>query len=686
MPDERIQLKQEEIVGNEVVLNDINPKTSTKSVDDSSTGAQLDQTLDRMWNTINNKLSRIVNSVNGRTGVVVLRSSDVGLGNVDNVSFADIKQWVLEQIDLEFGSKQLKLFDNMDEVLEIIAQNDLVNRNAAFFAKNGFISTGDKKSYIGYIWLDKATDKLTYISMPINTVGYTDNSIIYDEELNGKDLSGGGLGINIYKYEDALEVYNDLSGNKEESGLRIIKEKIVPKLYYFEGAYGNGSINDTTALLYTLDNKSDECKNADNVYLTIDGYTFSKIKIREHGFKIGDIIICHFRDYRDDMGVVPTNMFTGLLGRSPAIGMVTQVASDENDRTFKINLYTIRQNIGPGLKYLDWGTSGNTVDKQLAIKLTTGSIPGSVTSINLSGLCLNETKNAPFTSNVNESCDGQHMEDFHETNIVLPEGSVPVFEDRLKSDGGLYLATNMSLCVVPTHYYGSGSSHVDNWPVLTPKNFKSKVTEDPQLDDTCLISVNLLKAVATSDKVTEDGDTIDWKFANASGLRISGHSHNISTGFLGMTGTPIVDTDGNVTNKTDTNDTTGGIPFDAETSGGLSVNVGKFLEIEPGDYPEDESTYYDGGKVNVRIGRGLTDDGDNNRIGIKVGNENGGLGFDAEGNLVIVNYKPVGVNLTKLKIVDQLGGEIEYNPSLEEIDNQQTTTITLGPGLKITTD
>ena len=65
--NDRVQLKQEEVVGNDVVLSDINPKTNTRSVDDPTTGLSLDKTIERMWQAINNKLSRIVNSVNGRT-------------------------------------------------------------------------------------------------------------------------------------------------------------------------------------------------------------------------------------------------------------------------------------------------------------------------------------------------------------------------------------------------------------------------------------------------------------------------------------------------------------------------------------------------------------------------------------------------------------------------------------------
>ncbi len=114
--EDRVQLKQEEVVDNEIVLKDINPKSSTKSIDDSATGASLNETLDRMWNAINNKLGRIANSVNGRTGVVVLTSSDVGLGDVNNVSFADIKQWVIDRLIDELGSKRIKLLNSFDDL------------------------------------------------------------------------------------------------------------------------------------------------------------------------------------------------------------------------------------------------------------------------------------------------------------------------------------------------------------------------------------------------------------------------------------------------------------------------------------------------------------------------------------------------------------------------------------------
>ena len=89
MAESQVQLKREEIVGDEVILSDINPSTTSDSVTHSTNGMPLDEELSRIWNSINDKLSRVVNSVNARTGVVVLTAEDVGLGNVDNTADAN---------------------------------------------------------------------------------------------------------------------------------------------------------------------------------------------------------------------------------------------------------------------------------------------------------------------------------------------------------------------------------------------------------------------------------------------------------------------------------------------------------------------------------------------------------------------------------------------------------------------
>ena len=105
MSVDNVRLKQESMnTDGQQILEDINPVSNTNSINDSASGEKLAETLNRIWNTINNKLTRVVNSVNGRTGPVILTSDDVGLGNVDNVSYADIKAWTIQTIQEMFGN------------------------------------------------------------------------------------------------------------------------------------------------------------------------------------------------------------------------------------------------------------------------------------------------------------------------------------------------------------------------------------------------------------------------------------------------------------------------------------------------------------------------------------------------------------------------------------------------------
>lgn len=63
-------------------------------------------------------------------------------------------------------------------------------------------------------------------------------------------------------------------------------------------------------------------------------------------------------------------------------------------------------------------------------------------------------------------------------------------------------------------------------------------------------------------------------------------------------------------------------------TGGIAVNVGKFLEIGNVNYRTHTSNFDDGGKVNVRIGDGLVDDGENK---IKVKINEGSMKFNSNG-------------------------------------------------------
>lgn len=655
--NERVQLKQEETVGDDVVMSDIYPKTTTTSVDDVANGMNLEQTIDRMWNAINNKLSRIVNSVNSRTGVVVLTADDVGLGNVDNVSLGDIKQWVIDKLEYEFGNHRIILYDYLDDVYEAKATNDSRYKDTTFYSSHGTRGIGDMKSYIGYYYWDDTTDTLEVVMKDINVVGYTDNSLIYDEIVNDKDLSKGGLGVNIYKFEDALELYN-ASASKSESGLRIKKENIVGKLYFFDGIYGDSYyVNDEPVyknnLLY-FTNDPLIPSDAPEVIIRIDGKQSEKSYLYTpddvtNNLKVGDLIICRFNDtnYRDDNGILGEGVNNAFISRQPCIGRVNNGPTSESpNTTYVIEFWSIKPFAGWGLQYIPTTTS-NAVehDNILGIQLARGYSDGFNTGgNNVSGLQVLRDTGCVNPNNVESSTNRPSMREFNRITM-LPQGPVEVFKDHENSHGGLYIQPDSSLCVIPGGRYinggtESGGSHVvSNWPSNNPAatyysdpDTRQNSYTDGLLDDNCALGVNLLKIVG--DQKTEDNK---FRFLNISGLRISSYNSTnkevspnedniVSPEWLGMT----------------EDDDTGDIAFGKDkSSGGLSVNVGKYLEIDPGSYADKAINYYDGGKVNVRINESKGLKGENNRIVINVGsvetNDCKGLTFNETTGALNIN-------------------------------------------------
>ena len=94
-----------------------------------------------------------------------------------------------------------------------------------------------------------------------------------------------------------------------------------------------------------------------------------------------------------------------------------------------------------------------------------------------------------------------------------------------------------------------------------------------------------------------------------------------------------------------------------------------------------ESTYDANGKVNVRIGQGLKDDG-HNQITVNIGDV---MSFDEEGRLI----SSLSSNaLNALKIDDREGHSFFYNPSTESPETvpKNVTYLHLGPGLIIVPD
>ena len=380
--NENVQLKREEVVDQEVVLSDIFPNTNTGSVLDDRTGGSLSRTLDTILNAINNKLARVVNSVNGRTGVIVLDKGDVNLDNVDNVSFDDIKRWVLEQMKNAFDKHAIKLFNTMHEAEAFARNHDESYSGTGFYSDKGFVNASldytDERSYIGYFEYSELDHELKMYYRTINTIGSTDNSIIYDKFINNKgDFRGGKLGVNIWRYEDALHLYRSASGQTAtdaslvDDGLCIDKSKIAPMLYAFNGCYGSGDPMDTTAFLWL---QGLEQPTSLGITITLNGDTIcsSANTYTRQQFKINDLILGSFTDdnYYESNGDLKSGINPQLIVRQPAIGKIVQAPSLDSPQTsYIVNFYTIKPMLGSGLKYERTKASTSSTVDNLAFSL-----------------------------------------------------------------------------------------------------------------------------------------------------------------------------------------------------------------------------------------------------------------------------------------------------------------------------
>lgn len=702
MSYEVTQLSQEEVVGEEVVLKDINPITNTNAVNDNTNGMKLDQTIQRLWNSINNKLSRVVNSVNGRTGVVVLNANDVGLGNVDNVSFTDIKKWVIDQIEQTFENKRLRLFDSFEQLDQLLSTNDETYKDTPYFIDE--LNQSDRRSYIGYIYYNENDKRLSYSHMAIDVIGYTDDSIIYNEKVGKDDLRGGGIGVNISCYEDALRVYH--GATKDESGLMIDKNKIAGSFYSFDCVYGPLHPLLTTDPLST--NPLMQFAFVTNGNPTYVGSSFRVANDLKFG--VNDLILCNFNSFITNSGTIPDGMDYRLMHRMPHIGKVMKAPSDDKpNQPYTVYFYSIETQLGWGMQYEKTHYSinndnSNRVDKNLTLKLSNGHRYGFEDVYNVSGL---QVLSGKYDLNTNT---GTVIDKPSECFTIrsLPEGPIQC-SDQL-SDFGLQINTDMSLCVMPYNAYGYGSSEeaenigigsgiVDNWYTLAPSQLEdyqrilSSDKNDGVLYDTCLLGVNLNKIVKPSD--SSEINPKAYKFTNLSGLRLVDPGTFVGGDLIGNY------------NPQDLAHITG-----HNMSGGLAINVGDCLEIGSCILPESMEKYYDTGKVNVRYGGGLTKTTDNKLVvdfgesestynpeltnhrrqgtGLAVDSTNGlqvadgyGIGFDSTGQTV--------VKKRILKITDSLGNGQAIHTTSESTEKggdglPEVVDIVFGDGLIVTFD
>lgn len=697
MSIDKVQLQQQEVINNETVLTDINPITSTDSIFDISTGSTMQETLDRLWNAINSKLARNVNSVNNRSGVVVLDSNDVGLGNVDNVSFNDIKTWVIEFFTNKMKNYRFRLFDSMQEVVELANTNDESLDGVPFYSQAGF--SPDLIAYIGYFYWDSEQSILNHVEKPIKVIGEADNSIIYNEPVGSKDYRGGKIGINIHPDETALYVEN--GPTKAQSGLRLNQDALSHQMLNSPCLYG--AVDATNAMLSANDSSDGTpiIIYVDDVLITSDhGHHLHKDWSETlHMFSLVKTSFDAFYT-RDTYGAPIVNgprASLDLMDRQPAIGVVTAIPNDISN-TYEIRFYSIKTfTNGFGLTYYD-NHQTTAEDSQLGIDFATNSKLGNMSGLQAKGTGL-RIDNA-YGDLLDTNSDNLAY------RITTPNGWNFGGSDGDVSHHGIIIATDDSICRYPVHLFNPasriptgesatydqdtykdsldntyfyGSKLVDNWSPLSFNGFDVSYVGNGELSpdknsngypgSTSYLSINLNKLVRDTgytlllsepedwstnytnyyyvEQISEtDNDFIykkipevmsapEWDagkfykkystisvddaevstmpryhFTNLSGLRLTHRSLGRSGVHDGTRYATLEQNELEALGIYDGKDSVGNeltfYPFN-NFSGGLSVNVGNYLEICPKETGRGEE-YDDSGKVQVRIGAGLTDD------------------------------------------------------------------------------
>lgn len=608
----KVQLKQEELVDSSVVLTDINPITDTESVSDVSSGSTMKETIDRIWNAINTKLSRVVNSVNGRTGVVIIDANDVGLGNVDNVSYQEIKEWVLEQIQSMLNGKHLRLYNTLDEVAAVCATSDKMYDGVPFYTQNGETGTGDKLSYIGYYTYNEETESLSYDAYPINVVGHTDNSIIYNETVVKNsttiDMSGGGIAVNIHPDEEALYVEN--AESKANSGLRIDPSKLNGGLIFSDSLYQTDG-NDTQALLaYDSGSKGSEVSIYINDELVTSEKNFYLNNKLTEPIQKNTLIVTNFKWLTNPSDGLRDSV---LMARQPAIGRVTSAPSKSHPNDpYIIKFYSIKpySDKAFGIKLYETHQNSANTDTILGLDLSTASING--TSENVSGL--------QAFSHQPKITDPSTKSNISGISVFTPWGQ------KTLNNLGVHVSSDVTIASCPSRptspsdstgknpdspydYYGSETAinWIDPWVSTSKYEFLNPYSQFTQengvAESPSHLVINENKLMGS---VYKQGDIVGsppYKFMNVSGLKHvyeGSHDTDIPSSYwrdkLKEYGIP------------DMKDATGkdiNMPSGSWwTSGGIQINTGKFLEILPVDTTR-AMQYYDGGKLQVRIGSGL---------------------------------------------------------------------------------
>ena len=535
MSIDKVQLQQQEVINNEVVLTDINPITSTDSVFDPSSGSSMQEVIDRLWNAINSKLPRVVNSVNNRTGAVVLNPGDVGLGNVDDVSFNDIKNWVIEYFSLKMSKYRFKLYDTLAEMQTDASTNERSLDSVPFYVKSETdVSdpTGNKLAYIGYFYWDDNTSTIEVSIKEINVVGATDNSLNYDQ---------GHLSVNIYPDEDNPLYLDNGEEDPTKTGLRVDTSKLASEMLSSPFMYTDVT-RSKTGMLSTNG-------TGPNIKIYIDGTEIPPSQGDFHHLasswvtKIKNYtqIMTEFQsDYSNwyDSGTpIPGNQneTLELMDRQPAIGVITKIPDPNiQDDYYQIEFHSIKTfTSGMGLKYIDNHAQTTVVGKQLAVDT---SVDATLELGGLSGLAAKATGLLPKDS----SSAGISTGDLQDLAYrpMKPYGDWRITPGIPTAYTGLTVASDDTICRYPAHLFNPsgksyrdtnitseyyGSKYVENWSPIAYCTFGvgEQYTGEQAPDgiangyqtSTSYLSINMNKLVRDTNFKILHYEPTDWSYA-----------------------------------------------------------------------------------------------------------------------------------------------------------------------------
>jgi hypothetical protein len=638
----------------------------------------MQEVIDRLWNAINSKLPRVVNSVNNRTGAVVLNPGDVGLGNVDDVSFNDIKNWVIEYFSTKMSKYRFKLYNTLAEMQTEAATNERSLDSVPFYVKSGTdVSdpTGNKLAYIGYFYWDDNTSTIEVSIKEINVVGATDKSLNYDQ---------GHLSVNIYPDEDNPLYLDNGEEDPTKTGLRVDTSKLASEMLSSPCIYGDETGDALlAATVYAKSTPPIEVRVfIDGTQIT-ESNPFYLHKNWVDKLKMFTQVLTEFKglyngEYSSSTPPIPIGISSlVLMDRQPAIGVVTHVP-DTSDPAYEIKFNTIKAfTSGMGLRYVENHLT-RIPGEQLAVDMYVSSIGG------LSGLAAKATGLLPKDASATQGLQSDLQ------NLAY-RPTTPYGDNRLGTEQNLYpyqgliVATDDTICRYPVHKFNpSGKTHqvtedgdsineyigsecAENWSPIAYYGFKENQRytgkQDPDginngyLTSTSYLSVNMNKLVrdANYEILTEHEAPTDWDNPNVDFYYVKSIGHDdyvyekigavrppYTRGayarkttqrkfhFTNLSGLKSTHVNIDRTNPDpsaqryseltedelkslgifDRKDSLGNevqlYPFN-NFSGGVSVNVGNFLEICPKETAYGNE-YDDSGKVNVRIGKGLIDD------------------------------------------------------------------------------